>query len=351
MKPIVFLLSSRQRFARMVAIAALWLCSVSLVTAKPLLKVLAWPGYADPEIVAEFSKRYDADVEITYVESDDDLWYKLNHEAHDVFAVNTAELQRYIAAGISVPLDAAKIGHRPLQLPRFRDLATVPGLMHNGRAYAIPYTYAEMGLIYDRRKVSPPPRSMSALWDPAYRHRVLAFNTSNHNFTLVGLLSGAARPFNLGDAEMNAAARRLAELRRNVLTFYTAVEEAGDLYAKHDVALIFGNYGNQQVQELRRRGGDIGYVIPEEGALAWLDCWAVTRNAVNTALAERWIDFMLEPQVGAHLTERHGLANTTSQPADLSPDAKLIWLEPVGNPERQKALWDRIISGDPPEAF
>jgi len=350
MKSIVSLLSSHQRFARMVSITALWLCSVSLVSAKPSLKVLAWPGYADPEIVAEFTKRYDVDVEVTYVESDDDLWYKLNHEHHDVFAANTAELQRYIAAGISVPLDAAKIANRSRQLPRFRDLATF-GLIHAGRAYAIPYTYAEMGLIYDRRKVTSPPRSMSVLWDPAYRQRVLAFNTSNHNFTLVGLLSGAADPFSLGDAELNAAARRLAELRRNVLTFYTSAEEAGELYAKHDIALIFGNYGNQQIQELRRRGADIGYVIPDEGALAWLDCWALTRNAGNTGLAERWIDFMLEPQVGAHLTERHGLANTTSQPADLAPDAKLIWLEPIGNPERQKTLWDRIISGDAPEAF
>ncbi len=36
-------------------------CS-SLLHAKPLLRVLAWPGYADADLVDAFAERYDADV-------------------------------------------------------------------------------------------------------------------------------------------------------------------------------------------------------------------------------------------------------------------------------------------------
>lgn len=321
------------------------------VSAKEILRVVAWAGYADAEIVSAFERRFDVDVEVTYVASDDDLWYKINSAAYDVFAVNTAELQRYIDQGLSVPLNLTNIPNHGRQLPRFQDLAAIPGLIRGDKLYAIPYTYAEMGLIYNRKRVKEVPHSMSAMWDPDYRGRVLAFNASNHNFSLAGLLLGATNPFNLGDDELNQATRQLVKLRRNVLTFYATAEEAVKLFFKHDVVLIFANYGNQQVKALRDAGADIGYVIPAEGALAWLDCWAVTRGAVNRKLAEQWIDYMLEKPVGEHLTTVHGLANTVTPAVESSPDDKIIWLQPLEDPAKRKALWDRIISGDRLEAF
>jgi putative spermidine/putrescine transport system substrate-binding protein len=79
---------------------------------------------------------------------------------------------------------------------------------------------------------------------------------------------------------------RLIAVRRNVLTFYSLPEESVQLFREHKVALLFANYGTQQVQQLKKAGADIGYTIPKEGALAWLDCWTVTRGAKNKLLAE-----------------------------------------------------------------
>jgi putative spermidine/putrescine transport system substrate-binding protein len=337
---------------RVACILALLAAMVSFsVPARETLRVVAWAGYADAEIVAAFEKRFDADVEVTYVASDDDLWYKINSAAYDVFAVNTAELQRYIDQGLSVPIDLAHIRNHALQLPRFRDLASIPGLSREGQYYAIPYTYSEMGLIYNRKRVKAVPQSMSAMWDPDYRGHVLAFNASNHNFSLAGLLLGAKNPFNLSDGELNQAAGQLVKLRRNVLTFYSTAEEAAKLFSEHDIVLIFGNYGNQQVKALRDAGADIGYIIPAEGALAWLDCWAITREAGNRTLAEQWINYTLEKAVSDRLTTEHGLANTVTVAADSERDDKIIWLQPLEDPVKRKALWDRIISGDSLEAF
>jgi putative spermidine/putrescine transport system substrate-binding protein len=114
--------------------------------------------------------------------------------------------------------------------------------------------------------------------------------------------------------------------------------------------LLFANYGSQQVKLLRAAGADIGYLIPKEGALAWLDCWAVTRGARNKRLAEAWINYTLEKPVSDALTARQGLANTiTATPAEH--DRRLIWLEPVEDAVRRASLWSRIVSGDPPGKF
>jgi len=208
-----------------------------------------------------------------------------------------------------------------------------------------------MGLIYDRKQVKEMPTSMAAMWDPQYRGRVLAYDGSTHNFTLAALLQGSKTPFRLSESDYKRAVAKLIELRRNVLTFYSQPEEAVELFREHRVALVFANYGNQQVRQLQKAGADIGYVIPREGALAWLDCWSVTRGARDRRLAEAWIDFTLEEAVSAALTERQGLANTVQADSSAAPSSKIIWLQPVEDSLRRAALWSRIVSGDRPGKF
>ena len=102
---------------------------------------------------------------------------------------------------------------------------------------------------------------------------------------------------------------------------------------------MFGNYGTQQVELLRRAGADVGYVIPDEGALAWLDCWSMTRAATDRPLALAWINYMLEPQVNALLTQRQGLANTLTAPVENSGSAHIVWIGPVEDIQRREDLW------------
>jgi putative spermidine/putrescine transport system substrate-binding protein len=333
---------------RVLAAAAVGLACIVPAHGADALRVLTWPGYADPDLVKRFEQENQVRVEVSFVGSDEALRKNLsaNGSANfDVFAANTAEMQFYIQHGVAVPLQLANIPNRGHQLARFRDLQRVT---RAGRVYAVPYTYSEMGLIYDRKQFATPPVSLAAMWDPKYQGKVLAFDTSGHNFSIAALVLNG-HPFRIEEAQFRPTVAKLIALRRNVLTFYTLPEESVELFRKHRVALMFANYGSQQVKLLRDAGVDVGYVIPREGALAWLDCWAVTRGARNKALAERWINFMLDKQVGAALTRRQGLANTTEALASTKDSDKLIWLEPVEDDQRRAAYWARILSGDVPE--
>lgn len=314
------------------------------------LRVLAWPGYADSDLVKVFERRFDVHVEVSLVSSDDVLREKIGANQggdFDVFAANTAEMSYYISRKLIVPLQLSAIPNTARQLVRFRDLQSISGITEQGQVYAIPYTFSEMGLIYDRKQFKEPPTSMAAMWDPQYKGRVLAFDTSSHNFSIASLLLGDS-PFQIEEKQFSKVAKHLVALRRNVLTFYTRPEESVQLFRKHSVALLFANYGGQQLKQLREVGADVGYVIPREGALAWLDCWAITRGTKNQRLAESWINYMLESNVSGALTLRQGLANTIEASPLASDIDKLIWLKPVENAQRREQLWSNIISGDLP---
>jgi len=315
------------------------------------LKVLAWDGYADTDLVREFEQKYKAKVAVTFVYSDDELWGKVSEAKngdYDLLAVNTAELQRYIQKGFVRAIDTQQIPNIAQQLPRFQQRDAIPGLVKNNQTYAIPYTYSEMGLIYNRKLVHQPPDSINALWNPAYAGKVLAFNTSNHNFTLAALGLGMTSPFNQSPEQLQLSARRLVELRRNLLTFYSSPQEAVKLFKTQEVALIYANYGSQQLKALADVGADVGYTMPQDGTLAWLDCWAIGQRA--GPLAEQWINFMLEEKTSSRLTNVHGLANTLHESSGHH-NTKLIWLEPIENADARISLWEQIISGDVMERF
>ncbi|PKO80165.1 MAG: spermidine/putrescine ABC transporter substrate-binding protein [Betaproteobacteria bacterium HGW-Betaproteobacteria-13] len=275
--------------------------------AADVLRVLAWPGYADPDVVEVFERRTDSRVEVTVIDSDESLWRRANGDgptSFDVFAVNTAELQRYIRQGLVLPIDTAALSNRSRQLPRFRDLDNIPGIVHDGKAYAIPYTYAEMQSL------------------------------------------GLPSLFQLREQDWPAAVERLIALRRNVLSFYTQPQESADMFIRLRAALLFANFGSQQLQLLRAAGADVGYAIPREGALAWLDCWAIHRNSKNRGLATAWINYLLEEGPGAVLNNRQGLSSTTRPASSSGNEDRLIWLEPVESAELRNQLWGRIMSGD-----
>lgn len=322
------------------------------VHAQETLRILAWPGYADSDLVEEFADRHDVKVEVTLVDTDEVLRAKMDLNQggnYDVFAANTAEMQYYIDQRLVQPLQLDDIPTTQRQLWRFRNLEHIPGITRDGNIYAIPYTYSEMGLIYDRAQFPNPPTSLASLWDPQYQGRVLAYDGATHNFSIASLLLGGA-PFQIKDAEFATVSDKLIELRRNVLTFYAQPQESVELFRQHKIALLYANYGRQQLKQLLDAGADVGYVIPHEGALSWLDCWAVSRGTKNLRLAEDWINFTLEPRISQELSRRQGLSNTIETGAAPSNLDKIIWLEPVEDAQRRAQLWGRIRSGDRPHA-
>jgi putative spermidine/putrescine transport system substrate-binding protein len=331
----------------------------ALVRAAPkaTLRVLAWPGYADADVVKAFEQSHKAkvEVEVTYIASDEDLWRKLSLTQgadFDTFAINTAELQRYINRGWVAPIALKAIPNTRLLLPRFAQLGAIPGLKKAEQIYALPYAYAEMGLLYDRQQMpqilqgQQGPDSIAALWDSRWRGKVIAYDGGTHNFSLAAQRLGLHSPFQLAEGNWPAAVDALIALRRNVGGFYTQLEESVALFKARKAALMFANFGRQQLKMLRAAGVDAGYALPKEGALAWLDCWAVTKAARNPGLAHAWINHVLDTEPGRLLATRQGLGSTTSGAPDYRADDRLVWLQPVESDERRNLLWRRIAAGD-----
>jgi putative spermidine/putrescine transport system substrate-binding protein len=258
-------------------------------------------------------------------------------------AVNTGQLQRYIDAKLVQPIDLSKIPNQKAnQLPIFNDLTKVKGVMRDGNVYSIPFCFDSIGIIYNTDEVKTPPTSMDVLWDPQYKGKVLAYDNGEHNFSFTALTLGIQDPFHLSADQMAQIKEKLIKLKQNVLSFYTTADEATQIYKNNDIALIWANYGQQQVKSLQDAGAHVAYVNPKEGALAWLDTWAITVGAQDKDLAEQWINFLMQKKIGEQLTERTGFGNTVAPSNNAKPDDKLVYVEQVEDPTKRADLWNEI---------
>lgn len=338
-------MSRRWLMAAMFAAAGMtWLPQAGRAAAREL-RILAWDGYADKDWIAEFDKQYDADVKVVFAQTDDEIWSKIkgsDGRDFDLFAVNTAELQRYIDAGLATPHDLTKLPNHKDALPQFADLTKVGGVSRDGKIYGIPFAFDSIGLIYDTTKVNPPPTSMEILWDPKYKGKILAYDASAHNFSFAALAAGIKTPFNLTDAQFADLKTKLIDLQKNVLSYYQSSDEALKIYQDNDVALIFANFGQQQIKQMLAAGAPVKYIVPQEGALAWLDTWALSKGARDPDLAEAWVNFVIQKKIGELLTQRQGFGNTVSPLANAQPSDQLIYLLPVENPQKRSDLWNEV---------
>ncbi|MNG03867.1 Putrescine-binding periplasmic protein precursor [compost metagenome] len=93
---------------------------------------------------------------------------------------------------------------------------------------------------------------------------------------------------------------------------------------------------------------NIAYAIPKEGANLWFDLLAIPADAGNPKEAHAFINYLLDPQVIAKVSESVGYANP-------NPAAKQ-YMDPelVNNPEvyPPQAVLDKLyISTTPPQSI
>jgi putative spermidine/putrescine transport system substrate-binding protein len=183
---------------------------------------------------------------------------------------------------------------------------------------------------------------MDVLWDPKYKGRVLAYDNGEHNFSFTALTLGIQDPFHLSADQMAQVKTKLIALKKNVLSFYTTADEALQIYKNNDVALIWANYGQQQLKAMKDAGAHVAYINPQEGALAWLDTWAITKGVKDKDLAEQWVNFVLQKKIGQMLSDRNGFGNTVVPYPSAGENDKLVYLQLVEDPTKRADEWNEI---------
>ena len=263
---------------------------------EPTLSLLVWEGYADPSFVHDFEAAHHCKVTASYMGSSDELVAKLRGGSaanYDVISPSSDVATSIVKAGLAAPLDLAKIPAYPELSPKLRESALVKA---NGQVYGVPFMWGPNPLLYDTTAFAVPPGSWTVLWDPKYRGKVSLWDELSSIYMAAQVL-GYDKPdpgqlYNLSDEQLEAAKRKLLELKPNIRKYWSTGGELSNLFQNHEIVLAMGWPLN--TAQLRKLNFPIGETIPRENTTGWIDHLMITAASNNKELATEFLAYMVD---------------------------------------------------------
>lgn len=305
------------------------------------VRIFTFEGYTDPEWVSKFEEQTGCEVKSTFTGSVDEMFAKMRGSDgadFDLISIDTSLFGRYVEQDLIQPYDMSKITNTANLLTAFQ---SVDEAQHDGGVYGIPIAWGSLGLIYDKDEVDPAPTSWDILWSEEYAGRIIVLDDTNNNIVNAAIILGYEDPFNLDEEQMQAVKQKLIDQKKVLLSYFAGFEEGNNVWESGAAVLMF-SMGEFQAVDLRERGYNVEYVIPEEGAIGWLDTWALSKGAEDVGCAHQYVNFYLEPWVGELMSEKYGYGNTTTVSESLDYADRLTWLAPAEDFTRRTEIWNEV---------
>ena len=281
------------------------------------LSIYNWTTYIAEDTVSNFEKLCDVSVTYDTFPTDDDMLARIRqgNPGYDVVVPSATTLTTMIAEGLVEPIDKANI-------PNFANVdRTFAGLPFDpDNSYSVPYQWGTIGIGYNREAVG----GDITTWDDVFSYDgAVSWLEDVRPMLGVGLLKLGYDPNSSNPGEVNEAKDYLVDNSANVV--YINQDDGQEVLVRGEADIVV-EYSGDIFQIIDECECDTyAYVIPEDGANFWIDNLAVPVDAPNPALAEVFMDYILDAQVGADISNytAYGSPNTAATEAGLI-DAELL---------------------------
>jgi putrescine transport system substrate-binding protein len=280
----------------------------TLAQARGELKIYNWSDYINPAVLDAFTR--ETGIRIIYDTYDraDEAVAGLKGAGYDLVLISAAQVSQQLPRKVLAPLDKTRLANLSHMSPE-----VMKGLARHdpGNRHAVNYAWGTTGLGYNvrriRERLGPEARidSWSVLFNPETLKKLAPCGVhvldSPEELFPAALRYLGIDPDSKREADWRRAADLLMKIRPYVQKF-SSTELVGAL-ANGDICLAVGPSGD--VQQARRRAAEakgsteIGYVIPREGALIWLDNLVIPADSPNPEAAHRFLEFINRPEIAA----------------------------------------------------
>ena len=272
------------------------------------LKIFIWSEYMDEvNMPKAFEKATGIKVHLDLYESNEEMLAKLQAggvSLYDIVVPSDYILPSMIKLRLLQPLDHSKIPNIKNLAPKFRNPAFDPG-----NKYSVGWQWGTVGLMYRKDRVKEADaQSWSLLFDPKKDPGPFCLLDSVREMMGITLLY-LGHDFNSIDPkELMAAANLLIKTKKrpSCLGFKGGVGGKNDVVANAAAAAIV--YNGDAIQAIASDPKHLGFTIPKEGSEIWIDSMCIPAKAPHPDAAHKWINWILEPKIGAWLSNYNHFA-------------------------------------------
>ena len=272
-------------------------CAAGQIDGEVIL--LSGPGQISPRVVEQFERRYGVDVvDLTY-ESEGDLLSRVTAGADDfdVILLTDYLVDVLRRGGDLFPLD-------PIALPGAANLDPKfsPAVDESEEFYSVPMVWGTVGVGLNVNVVGPDVEPTWGMVFDTYQTWIYAGRVSllddGRQVLAAAMLYLGYSPNSADRTQVRMAADLVAAARAHLGGFDS------ESYVPRLVEGVFDvvqGRSDEFIEALPADTADFRYVIPREGAVAWVDNMVVPTTSRHPCSAHSFIDFVLEPRIGAEV--------------------------------------------------
>lgn len=261
-----------------------------------VLRIFTWTDYIDSDTLAGFTAEYGIEVEFVSFASNEEMLLKLESNGgseYDIILASDYAISTARKSGWLMELDMDRLTNygnlNPAYLSQYYD---------PDNAYAIPYAVGSPMIVYNPDMVEGELHSFNDLWDEQFNDGLCLLDDAR--VITAAVLKTLGYSYNTtNDAELAEASEKLMTLKPNIRVLdYDAAYQyllSGEVAA----AYMFTPY----VAICQMENPNLVAVYPEEGIGFGIDCLVIPANAPHPNNAHLFLDYIMRPEVAAHIAE------------------------------------------------
>ncbi|MEM6441074.1 MAG: extracellular solute-binding protein [Pseudomonadota bacterium] len=284
------------RFATLTAVAAL-MAGAGAAQAEGELKLYHWFEYIPQDLLDKFEAETGITVVMDTYDSNEALLASLKAGAlgsYDLAVPGDYMVEIMKKEGM---LDTIAEGELANKGNIQAQWLNVP--FDDGRVHSIPYQWGSTSFMVNREVFGGDIDDTALLFDPPSElaGKINVLDTSGETLTLASLHLGI--PQCSTDREQLKALNDLVQAAKPNWASFNS-DGAKDVLVAEDVAvgMIWNGFG----MKAREEGAPVEYAYPKQGYIVWMDNVVLLEDAPNRENAIKFMDFLLEPENAAAVT-------------------------------------------------
>ncbi len=329
-------------FSRIIGLAIIALLAVFFVRSSsnpaPELNLLIWDNYLAPDTIPNFEEATGAKVIVELFKSNEEALAKIkaNPGVYDVVVPSDYMVKILKDENLLEPIDFSKV-------PNFENIsASSKGHYYDPNStHSVPYAFGSAGFAVNTKFVQDEEITWELLKEERFKGQIVLMDDMRYVLGAV-LLELGLDPNTTSKEDIDRAVALLKEVLPNVqkITPDTPV----DLMVAEGAWIAYGYSGD--VYQMSDENSDITYMLPSYGGMQFFDSMLIPVGAPHKELAHTFINYILEPEVSAAITNETNYGNpnqaarefidedTLDNPSVFPPEAvmsKLHFVEDLGD--------------------
>lgn len=259
--------------------------------AKPsgeVLNIYNVGDYIDEELIDKFEEETGIDVVYETFETNEIMYQKVKSggSKYDIVVPSDYMISRMINEGLIQKIDYNNI-------PNYKNIdeSFLKPIYDPTSEYSVPYFWGTFGILYNKTMVEDPVDSWDILWNEKYSGDIIMLDSVRDTMAIALMKLGYSMN-TTNEKELDEAKELLIKQRPLVLAY--ANDDAKDriLGGEAAMGIVYSGDGVTLMAE----NEDLAYAVPKSGTNKWVDGMCIPTDAENKDYAEKFINFMLDPE-------------------------------------------------------